>query len=250
MKYVYKRERYLEKNSSTLNESAIDLDNVNPNSVLYEHRISTFMKSQPSYQNILSLLEKVYFDDKLTLLESLTTAICNEYIPTIRNKDLPSFISAVENSNIGDINKDRLIETSKMYKSIDRISKNHKSLTEKFSNYDGVFTNKAKSDKEKCFSICEFCDTYSISPFIKINIALEEMMYRKYTEDVNITENSIIENTLDYFLLRDNTGKLYLLVYTIDRDELEFDLVNKYNKASDINKYVLDFYNKYNKYNN
>lgn len=77
---------------------------------------------------------------------------------------------------------------------------------------------------------------------------------------ININTISIVEFGYDidlvdfknsrYFLLRDNTGKLYLLVYTIDRDELEFDLVNKYNKASDIDKYVLDFYNKYNKYNN
>lgn len=207
MKYVYKRERYLEKNSSTLNESVIDLDNVNPNSVLYEHRISTFMKSQPSYQNILSLLEKVYFDNKLSLLESLTTSICNDYIPGMGNNDIPGFIAKTSNSNIGDVNKDRLIETAKMYKSIDRIIKNHKALNEKFPSYDNTFSNKAKSDKDKCYTICEFCDTYSLSPFIKMNIALEEMMYRRYTEETNITEESIVENTLNYFLLRDDNTK-------------------------------------------
>ena len=207
MKYVYKRERYLEKNSSKLNESAIDLDNVSPNSVLYKHRINTFMESNPSYQNILSLLEKVYFDNKLSLLESLTTSICNNYIPGMSNNDIPGFIAKTNNSNIGDVNKDRLIETAKMYKSIDRIIKNHKALTEKFSSYDNIFSNKAKSDKDKCFTICEFCDTYSLSPFIKMNIALEEMMYRRYTEETSITEESIVENTLNYFLLRDDNTK-------------------------------------------
>lgn len=75
---------------------------------------------------------------------------------------------------------------------------------------------------------------------------------------ININTISIIEFGYDidlvdfknsrYFLIRDNTNKLYLLVYTINEEELEFDLTNK--AKDDIeSKYLLDFYNKYSKYN-
>ena len=53
-----------------------------------------------------------------------------------------------------------------------------------------------------------------------------------------------------YFLLRDNTKTLYLLVYTIDKDELEIDLINKANEPDISTQFKLAFYNKYNQYNN
>ena len=49
---------------------------------------------------------------------------------------------------------------------------------------------------------------------------------------------------------RDNTNKLYLLVYTINKEEFEFDLINKAKELDVESKYLLNFYNKYSKYNN
>lgn len=76
---------------------------------------------------------------------------------------------------------------------------------------------------------------------------------------ININNISIIEygydidlakfNNSKYFLIRDNKNKLYLLVYTEDREELEIDLTNKAAELDFSTKYALDFYNKYNQYN-
>ena len=76
---------------------------------------------------------------------------------------------------------------------------------------------------------------------------------------ININKISVVEygydidladfNNARYFLLRDNTKKVYLCVYTIDNDELEFDLVNKSKELDISDKFILDFYNKYNRYN-
>lgn len=68
----------------------------------------------------------------------------------------------------------------------------------------------------------------------------------EYGYDVDLAEF----NNARYFLLRDNTKKLYLCVYTVDKDELEIDLINKANELDISTKFILDFYNKYNRYNN
>ena len=68
----------------------------------------------------------------------------------------------------------------------------------------------------------------------------------EYGYDVDLAEF----NNARYFLLRDNTKKVYLCVYTVDKDELEIDLVNKANELDISTKFILDFYNKYNRYNN
>ena len=202
MKYIYKRDRYLEKRKS-VNESgsSSSLDIFSSPSKM---QIETFLNSCPSYNEAVSLLENLYSEDNFSLLEASVQKVINEVIPTIENKDLYNFINCVESSNIGDFNKDRLIETANMYKSIDRIRKNHKNLSKKFTLE--AFTNKAKSDKDKFFSICEMVDTYKLDNYIKMNIVFEETMYMSYVEGVNINSESMVENVLNYFLLReDNT---------------------------------------------
>ena len=68
----------------------------------------------------------------------------------------------------------------------------------------------------------------------------------KYGYDIDLAD---FKNSR-YFLLRDNTKTLYMLVYTIDRDELEIDLINKANELDLSSKFRLEFYNKYNRNNN
>jgi hypothetical protein len=67
----------------------------------------------------------------------------------------------------------------------------------------------------------------------------------KYDYDINLADF----NRSRYFLLRDNTKTLYLLVYTVDNNELEFDLINKANELDPMEKFRLEFYNKYNQSN-
>ena len=67
----------------------------------------------------------------------------------------------------------------------------------------------------------------------------------KYGYDIDLADF----NNARYFIIRDNTKTLYLCVYTVDKDELEIDLVNKANKPDISTKFMIDFYNKYNRYN-
>ena len=67
----------------------------------------------------------------------------------------------------------------------------------------------------------------------------------KYDYDIDLAEF----NNARYILLRDNTNTLYLCVYTIDNDQLEIDLVEKAKELDISTKFMLKFYNKYNRYN-
>ena len=200
LKYVYKRQRYLEK-SRDLNESAtmIDLSD-NYSDTIYKWKLENFFNNCTDYKDALSILESLYKENKYELLEKYCQVVMNDIIPLVESSSLGDCLDNIRSSNIGDINKDRLIETAKIYKRVDRIIKNHKNLSKKFKLES--FSNKAISNKDKIYSICEKVDTYTLSPFVKINIVFEEVSYLCYSEGVNIPADSIVEYATDYLLLQ------------------------------------------------
>ena len=207
MRLIYKRQRELLSNKfydDKLHES-VDLSNIQDSNI-YKETVKRYVKDLTSYRDAINLLESLFTDNKYGVLESTTQNVIYDIIPKIKPREIKRFISYVENANIGDINKDRLIEAAKEYKSIDRILDNHNKLSKRFELES--FSDIRKSDNEKCISICELVDTYSISPFIKMNIALEELILLSYKNGYNIEKNVIVENVLNYFLLRkENTEK-------------------------------------------
>ena len=157
-----------------------------------------------SWKNIFKSLEVLYKNDQYQLLESSVERIVSNVIPSIREtKECIQYINTLD---IGEINKDRLIESVKMFKSIDRIKKNHKMLTERF-NIDNIYNTKGKTLRNRIFSICESIDTYKLSPFIKMNIALEEIKLLDFKYHSKLDESVIVESVLDYFLYRSSNTK-------------------------------------------
>ena len=213
LKYVYKRQRYLEKRNSIAESSNYDINYLSDdsNKSLYKWRLENFFNSCTDYKSAISVLESLYEKDDYELLEKYCQVVINDIIPLVENANLGDCLDTIRSSNIGDINIDRLVETAKMYKRIDRIIKNHKNLSKKFKLE--FFSNKAKSDKEKIFSICEKVDTYTLSPFVKMNIALEEVSYLCYSEGISIHVENIVENVTNYFLLRDTNTKEDIISY-------------------------------------
>ena len=95
---------------------------------------------------------------------------------------------------------------------------------------------------------------------VKYTIANDEFMYwLSYTYGYNITEASILKfdhdinladfNNNSYFLFKDNTETLYLIVYMVDNEHYEVDLKAKAEELDFSTKFKIDFYNKYNKNN-
>lgn len=195
-KYIYKRERYLEKKIGLHESSGIpDLSKVSD--AQYKSRVESYVKNSSSFKDILNLMETLYRDDKFELLESTAQVMINEIIPTVEGKYLDACINDINQANIGIVNNNRLIETAKMYKSIDRINRNHRNLTKRF----GFENFNHLSNRKKCFNICEKVCAYNLSPFIKFNIALEEIAYMGFVNGNRMPDSEMVKNVLEYFLM-------------------------------------------------
>lgn len=202
LKYIYKRGRGLERRKS-VNESARIPDlSGHMSEDFYRRKVETFARDCISYKDALNLLETLYQSNRFDLLESCTQKVINDVIPTVESAELPNCTSCIDSADIGDINRDRLIEAAKLYKSIDRITKNHRNLSKRFEmNLNG------KSDKEKCYKICEMVCTYNLSKFIKFNIALEETAYLGYMNGNRMPDKVMVEHVSDYFLMMDDNSQ-------------------------------------------
>ena len=204
MKYVYKRSRYIERRKS-LNETKnmLDLSDARGQE-LYKSKIENYINECTSYRYALQLLENLYEANQFNILESTSVQIAQQLIPMLEHDELLGCADLIQISNIGEVNKDRLLETVKMYKSIDRIVENHNILSKRFELTP--YLEGYKSDYDRCYAICEMVDTYKTSSYIKFNIALEELAYinSKFISS-DMTEESIVENVTNYFLLRNES---------------------------------------------
>lgn len=200
MKYIYKRGRSLERRKSVTESARIPDLSGTMNEDYYRHKVESFTRDCINYKDAINLLETLYESNRFDLLESCAQKVIHDVIPTVESAELPICISYINSSNIGDVNRDRLVETAKMYRSVDRIIKNHKNLSRRFE----MDTMKGKSDKEKCYRVCEMVCTYSLSKFVKFNIALEEMKYLSYMDGYNIPDTSLVEHVSNYFLMLDD----------------------------------------------
>ena len=95
----------------------------------------------------------------------------------------------------------------------------------------------------------ELYDT--VTPELKVwlsgtfRVAINDITVIEYDQDINLGDY----NNSNYFFLRDINKKLWFCVYTISGQYLESDLEEQYNKLDVSDKYRLEFYNKYNKFN-
>lgn len=76
-------------------------------------------------------------------------------------------------------------------------------------------------------------------------IAINDISVLEYNHDINLAEF----NNARYFLIRDNTKKLYIVVYTMAGEYKEKDLVEADNKPDLSTQFKIKFYNKYNSSN-
>lgn len=203
-RYVYKRGRSLERRKS-IHENCVaypDLSNVKSKDI-YKYRVESFLRDCIDYKDALSLMETMYDDNQFDILESTVNYTINNIIPTVESSELPVCIVRIGESTIGDINKDRLTEAAANFKSIDRIIKNHKTITKRFR----VDSLKGKSEKDRVHTVCEMVCTYGRPKYINFNIALEECAYIESINDFRtgpMDEATLVRYIADYFLEFDN----------------------------------------------
>ena len=121
LKYIFKRGRSLERRNS-INESArIPNLSGNMSDDFYRRKVESYTRDCTSYKDAINLLETLYHEDKFDLLEATTRQVINDVIPMVESSELGNCLSYIYHSDIGSVNKDRLMEAVRTYKSVDSI---------------------------------------------------------------------------------------------------------------------------------
>ena len=121
----------------------------------------------------------------------------NNIIPSV--KDLDSFKSVVESSDLEEDIKKSILETVDINIECNRILENNSKISSRF-NMDLNRDCKYKDVKDVTESVCDKIDTYNMSLKKKLNIALEESLYSYYKSGVNTDKSLIVEGVVEYFL--------------------------------------------------
>lgn len=146
----------------------------------------------------LDILKKCY-----NISEAYGNKICNYIIENI-----------IPGSNIQHLlylqSENKIPE--KMNSSIDdlkiacRIINNQNKIDKRF-NFGKIIKEYSikKDQSDTIFELCNMIDTYNMKPHIKMNIALENIYYSYYINNINISKNIIGECILEYFICRESS---------------------------------------------
>ena len=209
LRYMYKRDRLLERKKGLTESVQIPDLSEKCNKDFYRIKVESFLDKCSSYEDAIQLLEALYTDGNFELLESSTQKVIDNIIPMIETSEFVDCIDYINSANIGDINKDRLTEAVQLYKRIERIRGNHNNLSSRFN----LSNTRHYSPKDFCSLVCEMVDTYTTPKSIKFNIALEEIAYLGFINGHKLSDDVIVENVLNYFLLLNDNSEQDIASY-------------------------------------
>lgn len=148
------------------------------------------------YKNCIGLLEMV--EEKVPdIIGEVSSYFALSVVPFCEN--LVLIESCINDANITDIIKQKILGKLHEYKIADRIIDNHNKLTKRF-NVDDTIQTKYITIGEVCKSICNIVDTYNMPPHVKMEICFEEVCYQMDKSGIDFNESAMVESITDYFL--------------------------------------------------
>lgn len=131
--------------------------------------------------------------------KKLAKYISNDILPFVSKVDESyRMIEKIENKEIKSILESNFDDI----RVASRIVNNRAALSKRFNIKNCVLESVYYPDKTDCIrSLCEKIDTYTMKPHIKMNIALENITYEFYRN--NMPVNNLPSTVLEYFMTRD-----------------------------------------------
>lgn len=139
--------------------------------------------------------------------EEYSDYITNEFVsrilPYIENVSM--VLESIERYNLTKNQKDKIVKAVNEYMIIDRICINHEKISKRFNISLEMKKMKSRGLKSIVESCCSMIDTYTINPYAKFNLCIEEMVYVLEKERIPYDKKELIRYTTEYFLLRTPT---------------------------------------------
>ena len=155
----------------------------------------------------------MYYREPLFIMEQcnrvdpqLSREILSDYtgriIPYI--EDLSGMSETVERYELTEDQKSSILETVSAYITADRILQNHERISKRFNLESEILKYKSKGLKTVVETCCDMIDTYTIKPYQKLNLCIEEMCYILEKNGVVFEKEDLVKYTAEYFALRTN----------------------------------------------
>lgn len=171
--------------------------------------LKNFIESICNYSNANKYYrEPIYFIQEFNDIdESISSYILSEYvnriIPYVEN--LSTISESVSRFNIKKSQKDTIIGESSKFIIADRILSNHKKISSRFNILNEIQQVNSRGLKYVAESCCSMIDTYTITPYAKMNLCLEEMCFLMNKENIAFDKKELVKYVTEYFLINSTT---------------------------------------------
>lgn len=206
MSTVSKRKKYLIENR----DFSIDVPfprnrKVTPN--IAEHYImnncSRGKLKKNNGEDILEVFSLLCKDSKInSYTYKIASYVNNEILPMIENFNSINTVLMNDSYVPKDI-KDSFVNTINECALCDRIIHNDDKLSKRFSFDKIIYENYHKGSSYIINELCELIDTYNIPVKAKYNVALENIIYSFYKNNINESQSNTVNQITDYFLTRE-----------------------------------------------
>lgn len=184
-------------------------ENSKIDSISVKNSIKWFIESMVDFENA-----NKYFREYIFMIENInridenySNYITNEFVsrilPYIENVSMVS--KSIERYNLTKNQKDKIVKAVNEYIIIDRICTNHEKISKRFNISLEMKKMKSRGLKSIVEACCSMIDTYTVNPYAKFNLCIEEMVYVLEKERIPYDKKELIRYTTEYFLLRTPT---------------------------------------------
>lgn len=169
-----------------------------------QHTLRSYLESlcnteniNKDYWQVLNLIKEFNKIDS-NISDRIIYEFTDRILPYMEN---PNYIvSCIEDYEMKDSQKDTILEFVALYNTADRIIRNDKMISKRF--FTENLINKYSNSGLKYFvdSCSSMIDTYNVSNYQKMNIALEECTYLLDKNGIRENKAEIAKYVLEYFL--------------------------------------------------
>lgn len=206
MSAVSKRKRYLLENRDFSTDVPFPRNRKITHNIAESYITNNCSRDKLKRDNGRDILEIFSLLCKDCKINSYTYRIANyvnnEVLPMVENFNSINSI-LINDSYVPKDIKESFINTINECTLCDRIIHNDDKLSKRFSFDKIIYENYHKGSSYIINELCELIDTYNIPVKAKYNVALENINYSFYKNNIDESQTNIVNQITDYFLTRE-----------------------------------------------
>lgn len=224
-----------------------------------KNSIISFMENLCNVKNASKYsTHPIYLIQEFNIIDpKLSNEILNKYtaqiLPYVEN--LSYIRESITRYNIEDEQKETILESASNYIVADRIIRNHNTVSKRFNIEDKINMVKSRGLRNITEFCCKMIDTYTIAPYQKMNLCIEEMSYLMDKNAIRYDRSELTKYITEYFLLRcpelsdkdlNNYKRTLTENYCLNKEDLNsvsylFDNDSKTNNRISVKKEISNF---------